>query len=48
MDLDVFKPTFLISIEGEELSLDITQEISLSLRTMRKSWTWPDEYIRMS
>ena len=27
MDLDVFKPTFLIQIEGQELSLDITQEI---------------------
>ena len=28
MDLDVFKPTFLIQIEGQELSLDITQAIT--------------------
>jgi hypothetical protein len=28
VDLDVFKPTFLILIEGQELSLDITQEIT--------------------
>jgi phage protein D len=28
MDLDVFNPTFLIQIEGRELSLDITQEIT--------------------
>lgn len=28
MDIDVFKPTFLIQIEGQQLSLDITQEIS--------------------
>lgn len=28
MDLDVFKPTFLIQIEGQQLSLDITQEIT--------------------
>ncbi|HOZ49878.1 MAG TPA: hypothetical protein PK468_24970 [Candidatus Hydrogenedentes bacterium] len=28
MDIDVFKPTFLIQIEGQELSLDITQEIT--------------------
>lgn len=28
MDLDIFKPTFLIQIEGQELSLDITQEIT--------------------
>ncbi len=28
MDLDAFKPTFLIQIEGHQLSLDITQEIT--------------------
>ncbi|MBP8132124.1 MAG: phage late control D family protein, partial [Candidatus Hydrogenedentes bacterium] len=28
MELDVFKPTFLIQIEGQQLSLDITQEIT--------------------
>ncbi|VBB48500.1 conserved hypothetical protein [uncultured Desulfatiglans sp.] len=28
MDLDTFKPTFLIQIEGQQLSADITQEIT--------------------
>ncbi|KUK47141.1 MAG: Phage protein D-like protein, partial [Actinobacteria bacterium 66_15] len=28
MDLDTFKPTFLIQIEGQDLSKDITQEIT--------------------
>lgn len=28
MRLDVFEPTFLIQIEGQQLSLDITQEIT--------------------
>lgn len=28
MDLDTFKPTFLIQIEGQDLSRDITQEIT--------------------
>ena len=28
MDLDVFKPTFLIEIDGQSLSADITQEIT--------------------
>ena len=28
MDLDTFKPTFLIQIEGQTLSADITQEIT--------------------
>lgn len=28
MDLDTFKPTFLIQIEGHDLSADITQEIT--------------------
>jgi len=28
MDLDIFKPTFVIQIEGQQLSLDITQEIT--------------------
>ena len=28
MDLDTFRPTFLIQIEGQDLSKDITQEIT--------------------
>jgi hypothetical protein len=28
MDIDTFKPTFLIQIEGQTLSADITQEIT--------------------
>ena len=28
MELDTFKPTFLIQIEGQTLSKDITQEIT--------------------
>ncbi len=28
MDLDIFQPTFLIQIEGQQLSADITQEIT--------------------
>jgi len=28
MDIDTFKPTFVIQIEGQTLSADITQEIT--------------------
>jgi hypothetical protein len=28
MDIDTYKPTFLIQIEGQTLSADITQEIT--------------------